>query len=402
MAEDDEKVERPPASETYSPTVSNAGLGDYVKRLFHIESGGDVNAVTGSNRGLGQFGPREERLYGIDDSNRHLPEAQANAVIREMASNHDALTRALGRQPDYADHYLAHQQGRAGAVALLSNPSVPAWVAVRQFYPNERVAKSAIMGNIPRDSPLKRLPVDQISAAGFTSMWANKFNQGLPGGENIPRHQVEDMTAFYNTPLNPSEKKEFNEWLGTQSKVSGRNVANDLFDYDLQGAWQANKDISMTSQAPEKFKKPNHPTFSTDSKYSNPMGFQGGQWFFDDNKWHFEPSRHNLMFHGGMDNISNYFKEADPDVELVKQGPASRAIASLGEEGGHFKAGELSGAISGNIEDRTKQPQLSIAETKRLQQHPPMSSRLPAERGLLAKELGVDDVPELKARRRRR
>lgn len=153
--------------------------GDYVNRLFQIESGGNPSAVTGSNRGLGQFGPTEEHMYGITDANRNSPQAQAAAVMRERAVNDPSLARVLGRDPTDAEHYLAHQQGLAGASALLSNPNVPAWQAIRPYYRSDAIAQRAIMGNVPGDSPLKRLDVNSISSAGFTSMWRDKFNRGL-------------------------------------------------------------------------------------------------------------------------------------------------------------------------------------------------------------------------------
>jgi hypothetical protein len=135
--------------------------------------------VTGSNRGLGQFGPTEEHMYGITDANRNSPQAQAAAVMRERAVNDPSLARVLGRDPTDAEHYLAHQQGLAGASALLSNPNVPAWQAIRPYYRSDAIAQRAIMGNVPGDSPLKRLDVNSISSAGFTSMWRDKFNRGL-------------------------------------------------------------------------------------------------------------------------------------------------------------------------------------------------------------------------------
>ena len=156
-----------------------SGGSSYVNRLFQIESGGNPGAVTGSNRGLGQFGPAEERTYGINDANRRDPNAQAAAVMAERAANEPALTRALGRAPTDAEHYLAHQQGLAGASVLLSNPDVPAWQAIRRYYGSDAIAQKAITGNIPSDSPLKRLNVDDISSAGFTAMWRDKFNRGL-------------------------------------------------------------------------------------------------------------------------------------------------------------------------------------------------------------------------------
>jgi hypothetical protein len=168
-----------PDAQPQEPPAPGVDTGGYVRRLFQIESGGNPNAVTGSNRGLGQFGPTEEHMYGLNDANRHLPEAQASAVMLERAHNDPTLTRVLGREPTHAEHYLAHQQGLAGATALLGNPDTPAWQAIRPYYRSDAIAQRAITGNIPGDSPLKRLNVNDISSAGFTAMWRDKFNRGL-------------------------------------------------------------------------------------------------------------------------------------------------------------------------------------------------------------------------------
>jgi len=89
-------------------------LDPYTARLFQIESGGDPNAATGSNRGLGQFGPAEERQFGLSDANRTDPDAQAAAVAREAQLHGQVLARALGRDPTPGELYLTHQQGIAG------------------------------------------------------------------------------------------------------------------------------------------------------------------------------------------------------------------------------------------------------------------------------------------------
>src|SRR4051812_4952707 len=92
----------------------------YTNRLFQIESGGNPNAVTGSNRGLGQFSPDLEAKYGISDANRTDPAAQAAAVRQNGLANMPGLTKALGREPTPAELYIAHQQGIAGGPALLT------------------------------------------------------------------------------------------------------------------------------------------------------------------------------------------------------------------------------------------------------------------------------------------
>lgn len=170
---------RQPLSQQNSDIQTLSGGGpitkSYVNTTFRIESGGNPNAVTGSNRGLGQFGPEEERRFGLNDANRTNPDAQARALQLEANQNRPKLTAALGRPPTEAELYIAHQQGAAGGPALLANPDKPAWEAIRQFYGSDAVAKKAITGNIPSDNPLKGVPVEQISAGQFTDMWKAKY-----------------------------------------------------------------------------------------------------------------------------------------------------------------------------------------------------------------------------------
>jgi hypothetical protein len=160
----------------------------YVARLFHIESGGNPNAVTGSNRGLGQFGPQEEARYGITAANRTDPEVQAAAVRREAQEHAATLRAALGRDPTAGELYLAHQQGVAGAPALLSaDPNMPAWQAVRKYYPSDAIAKKAITGNIPSTHPLYGQDADAVTAGNFTKLWIDKFERGGGGGASPTR-----------------------------------------------------------------------------------------------------------------------------------------------------------------------------------------------------------------------
>lgn len=172
-----------------------ADLDPYVARLFQIESGGNPNAVTGSNRGLAQFSPDLEARYGINPANRTDPAVQADAVLREREGHRPQLTSVLGRDPTDADHYLAHQQGLAGASALLTQPDMPAWQAVRKFYKNDRIAQQAITGNIPSDHPLSKSDVNDIRSSDFTSMWRDKFNKGLKGGGPIETAMAGDTTG---------------------------------------------------------------------------------------------------------------------------------------------------------------------------------------------------------------
>jgi hypothetical protein len=149
----------------------------YIARLFQIESGGNPNAVTGSNRGLGQFGPAEEAQFGLNDQNRTDPTAQAAAVQREAALHSGVLARALGRQPTPGELYLAHQQGIAGGPALLTGGNTPAWQAIRPYYKSDAMAQKAIAGNLPVGSG-----IDPATATAdqFSRFWVGKFEGAKP------------------------------------------------------------------------------------------------------------------------------------------------------------------------------------------------------------------------------
>src|SRR6266446_5313539 len=83
--------DQPPQGQ-FSPTTNHADIGQqptdphldpkFANAVMQIESRGDVNARSGSNRGLFQWSPDLERRYGINDQNRTDPTAQYRAFNR--------------------------------------------------------------------------------------------------------------------------------------------------------------------------------------------------------------------------------------------------------------------------------------------------------------------------------
>jgi hypothetical protein len=148
---------------------------DFINRLIQIESGGNTRAVTGSYRGLGQFGRDLERRYGITDENWTDEGVQRRALGQHVTWLRGELTRRLGREPTQGEIYLAHQQGIAGGPALLGGGSRPAWEAIRQYYGSDDIAQRAIMGNIPSGHPLSTRDVRSITADEFSRLWTDRF-----------------------------------------------------------------------------------------------------------------------------------------------------------------------------------------------------------------------------------
>ena len=128
----------------------------------------------------------------------------------------------------------------------------------------------------------------------------------------------------YNTPLSAENETRFNNWVAEQSKQRGRDLSGDLINYDLRGYWlnEGSKDTG-SGHMPDTYKKPNHDTFSNESKYngaSDPMGgkFQGGKWLGDDKRgWSYQPSDKMLTSTHTKDQLERYFAKNEPDVKLL-------------------------------------------------------------------------------------
>jgi hypothetical protein len=123
--------------------------------------------------------------------------------------------------------------------------------------------------------------------------------------------KLTDLTDQYNTQLSPAEEKKYQEWLKTRPEKQ-RNT----YDYDLRGAFKADAQPSARGHLTDTYKKPNHPTFSTDSKYSGSGGNVGGQWKdLGHGNWSFTPSATNLKMHT-KEQLQEYMKRNDPKVSL--------------------------------------------------------------------------------------
>lgn len=126
-----------------------------------------------------------------------------------------------------------------------------------------------------------------------------------------------DFTDQYNTKLSPSEEAAFQDWAEEQSKNSGRNRLNDLYDYDLRGFWKNDGQFSDNGHASDYYKKPNHPTFSDQSQYHGVDGHVGGSWSVDPvTGVSFTPGKSNLEHHGSA-GLQQYFQQAEPGVTLA-------------------------------------------------------------------------------------
>lgn len=153
-------------------------------------------------------------------------------------------------------------------------------------------------------------------------------NALLTAGQNrlsaaAPPIDPNDFTGRYNTKLSPADEAAFQSWGLQREAMTGRNPADDTYDYDMRGFWKSGQAFAPdTGHAGDEFKKPNHPTFSTLSNYHGVDGNQGGTWGGgqDGQPWTFAPSETNLKMHDASD-LQRYFQQVEPGNQLIMPAP---------------------------------------------------------------------------------
>jgi hypothetical protein len=104
------------------------------------------------------------------------------------------------------------------------------------------------------------------------------------------------------------------------ARAGGKNAGEEEKDYDLRGYYKAGGQLATPGgnpvHLPDTFKKPNHPTFSDESKYSGP-GNEGGHWLTDKsgNYIGFQAGPANLYYHSPQD-MQAYFDKYEPGIQL--------------------------------------------------------------------------------------
>jgi hypothetical protein len=101
----------------------------------------------------------------------------------------------------------------------------------------------------------------------------------------------------YNTELTKEETNDFNKWVAKESKQQGRDIMMDKGAYDIQGFWKSGdwKNRDADNHGTDTWKKPNHPTFSNQSKYNGEGGWYGGNWTEDAG---YQPSKQTFNNYG--------------------------------------------------------------------------------------------------------
>lgn len=163
----------------------------------------------------------------------------------------------------------------------------------------------------------------------------------------------------YNTRLSPEDEAAYQAW----AKQNGRE--NDVEDYDMRGAWLEAKQKGQSladgrGHYPDTYKKPNHPTFSNESKYNGEGGAKGGAWSTTpDGRPMFTPGKD--LSPDEARRLQEYFAKVEPDAVLNLPGSRPQAMITgdkLPQAGGQPQA-------AGTLLDRPRTRQNETVTTTR-------------------------------------
>lgn len=128
----------------------------------------------------------------------------------------------------------------------------------------------------------------------------------------------------FNTKLSEKDEAAFLDWVKVLSENTKNDRMKDLLDYDLRGLWAKEHPAPTASgHFVDTYKKPNHPTFSTQSMYHGTpaVGFggnwEGGVWGREGNMDTFRPSQRMLQNTHDPRFLQDYFKRVEPNARLL-------------------------------------------------------------------------------------
>jgi hypothetical protein len=175
----------------------------------------------------------------------------------------------------------------------------------------------------------------------------NAYKRAQDGAKNdsfipLSMHHP-DFTDKFNMPIPKERQQDYQDWLKMMSTKQGRDITMDKRDYDIQGYFLSGQTPDERGHSTDQFKKPNHPTFSNESMYSNPfLGESGGQW--GDNSFTMGKSNQLYWY---KDALEHYMKKSEPGVDLkVMSGGGKNKKYKRAQKGIKHTGSATSGSIS--------------------------------------------------------
>jgi hypothetical protein len=141
-------------------------------------------------KGVFQLGNDEWAEMGGTAANRWDPETQINLGVARLAQIRQQLADRLGRSPTNSEVYLAHQQGVAGASAMIENPNTSPYELLTRLGVRPGTAEASITGNIgSKDAfgnPVSPASFVNAPASQFVNYWNDMYNHKLSELGSLP------------------------------------------------------------------------------------------------------------------------------------------------------------------------------------------------------------------------
>jgi hypothetical protein len=157
--------------------------------------------------------------------------------------------------------------------------------------------------------PRMALPVTQMGN-GMAVRPTGNITRGFAAGGAVDPN---DMTNQYNTQLSPADEAKFQAWAKANPRMGN------TYDYDSRGFWKSGAQQDVRGHGGDEYKKPNHPTFSDQSRYSTAQN-PGGHWDpipgSKNGGYNFYASPANTQYQSPED-LQRYFQKEEPNSRVA-------------------------------------------------------------------------------------
>lgn len=229
--------------------ASRTGLDpDLVRAVVSQESGGNPRAVSPKGaQGIGQLMPATAKRFNVRDP--YDPDENLRGAT-------DYLKFLNDRFKGNRDLVLAGYNAGEGAVDKFKG--IPPYRETRNYVKsiNARLGQRQQRQQQQPTQPQSDLDsyLDPVSPEQSPSRTSAGTRKSPPRATAAP--------ANYDTQLTPDKERNFQKWKAVFAPDDSG------VDYDLRGAYQAGLKPDAKGHWPDRFKKPNHPTFSNESQYA--------------------------------------------------------------------------------------------------------------------------------------
>jgi len=210
--------------------------------------------MTPVNPGTGLFGALGEAAVHRYKAG-HPEKYSYNPEKHEWTEHHSDDRTKLAGAFQSGVQYAAKKSGSKQPI-VVSAEDAPPYVFEAENAKQTREPTSFTRDRQPtsftREEPLSEGQRAAVSAGKNVDPWAPQPQQRSKG----------TFETQYETPLTPIEEKRYQAW----KKELAPNDSG--FDYDYRGAFKSGVLPGEDGHWPDTFKKPNHPTFSNESKYA--------------------------------------------------------------------------------------------------------------------------------------